>query len=251
MKDIAIFTSSGDNDTFGKYAIENLSDDCDIFINYYGKNYEDFLFFKNHATFCSMTQTTKFVALHQIYQSTSIKQYNCVYVFDDDCVLIDGNLLDLYQLMMRYNLKLIAPSQSDEGKVNISIMRHQSGNHIIRYTNFIEMNFPVFSQQALSKYMEVYDGQLCGWGNDWWFCRANNSHIEENCAVCDNIIVKNPTNNSKKHTYGLLTDHTYSDIQKSDIDNYMTKGDRRNQWIGVMINHRVREWDRKTLRYVY
>lgn len=251
MKNIAIYVSAGNNDTFGKYAIKNLQKYCDVIINYYGSNLKDRTFFKSNANKFSNLYTTKFISLKANYYLLNINSYDYVYVFDDDCELISGNILDLHIIMSRYNLALMSPSQDHLGKGIIELVHHQLGDHIFRYTNFIEMNFPVFSQQALNNYMRVYDGQLCGWGNDWWFCDANKTYSSLNCGIYDKIIVRNPYNSQKKYTYGLLNDHTYANIEKSDIDNFMTKGDRRNQWIKTMIKYNIMEWERKTLKYIY
>lgn len=249
MKDIAIYISAGDNDTFGKYCIENLSKYCDVIINYYGQNNKDRLFFKMNSKRYSQIKTTKFVSLKQNYKK--IQKYNCVYVFDDDCIPIQGNLLDLYKILVKYNLSLVSPSHDPAGKGIIRLMHFTQGDHKFRYTNFIEMNFPVFSQEALYNYMKVYDGKLCGWGNDWWFCYANKCYEQLNCGIVDSIIVKNPYNRNKNKTFGMLNDHTYQNIEKSDIDNFMTKGDRRNQWIDVMKKYNIREWKRQNLKFVY
>lgn len=251
MKSIAIYISAGNNDTFSEYCIKNFSEDCDIIINYYGNDnkYGDFLF-KNCTKF-STIKTTKFISLKKNYNRFNIKKYNCVYVFDDDCIPIKGNLLGLYEIMMKYNLSLVSPSHDPKGKGLIELMHHKQGGHKFRYTNFIEMNFPVFSQEALYNYMKAYDGKLCGWGNDWWFCSVNNCNTQLNCGIYDQIIVKNPYNKDKKYTYGLLNDHTYKNIEKSEIDNFMTKGDRRNQWIHTMKKYNIREWKRQNLKFIY
>ena len=251
MKNIAIYVSAGNNDTFAKYAIENLSSDCDILVNYYGNNHNDAKFLFKHSKAFSNKNTTKFVSLKINYNKFKINQYDCVYVFDDDCILVQGNLIDLYKVLDHLNLKLISPSHDPNGKGLIKLMHHVPGNHKFRYTNFIEMNFPIFSQEALHNYMKVYDGKLCGWGNDWWFCHTNLSNRQLNCGIYDKVIVRNPFAANKIHNYGLLSDHTYNNIEKSDIDNYMSKGDRRNQWIKTMIRYDIREWQRKNLKYLY
>jgi hypothetical protein len=251
MKSSAIYISSGNNDTFGKYAIKKYSQYCDIIINYYGSNGADLNFFKTHAKRFSKLNTTKFISLKENYHKLHINKYDCVYVFDDDCIPVQGNLLDLYKILINYSLALISPSHDPRGKGLIKLMHHKPGSHKFRYTNFIEMNFPVFSQEALHKYMKIYDGKLCGWGNDWWFCHVNNCYKILNCGIYDNVIVRNPFGVNKKQTYGELNDHTYSKIEKSDIDNFMTKGDRRQQWIKTMLDNNIREWHRKNLKYVY
>lgn len=229
---IAVFSSVGDDQKFFDYFRISLQDKCDLFVNYYGEGY---LLgqLKNYAKYVSVKKTTKFPALHNAYFVSDIKNYDYILVFDDDCIVESGNLLDIIKTMDKHNLKIASPCHSRKGKISHSIMTHRAGNHIFRYTNFIEMNFPIFSKSALHDYMSVYDGSLCGWGNDWWYLSVLNSDKIKNTAILDSVSV---INTHKTH---------------SSIDNYIPREARKAQWRETKHAFGLNEWEHKNLEFIY
>jgi hypothetical protein len=138
--------------------------------------------------------------------------------------------------MQKYNLDIGSPSHSNSGIVSHHIMRFNDGNHIFRYTNFIEMNFPVFAKNALKKYMFSYDGELCGWGNDWWYLNILQSNKNKNCGIIDSVCVKNPSHHEKNY---------------KSINDFMPRENRRLQWEKLRHDMQLHEWSQKTIDFVY
>lgn len=231
----AIFSSVGDNKTFLNFYYDHLSC-CDLFINFHGSNDRIYSIIKKYSKHISRIHTTKFPALKNIYNISNLSMYDYVFVFDDDCIVEYGDLCTIPILMEKYKMDIAAPCQSNSGKISHDITRHHSGNHIFRYTNFVEMNFPVFSQEGLKKYMSVYDGKLCGWGNDWWYLNTMSSFEQKNCGIIDNICVKNPYEHEKNF---------------ASIDDIMNRRDRAYQWEETRNRLNLNEWSQKNLEFIW
>ncbi len=222
-----IFISAGDKERFASWAIENLADDFDIIINYYGNNELKLNNFKEKTNTISI-KSTKFISLKQIYDKFIKNKYNWVSVFDDDAKFVSGSMQELVYYAERFNLDIISGSHT--GKVSHFIHNKLDGNHKIRYVNFIEMNFPVFKNMALEKYMNVYDGKLCGWGNDWWYCKTLGANEKKIAAIVDSVCIENPQTNR-------------------EMESFMGWEERRNQWENFKNKLNIVEWEKINLGF--
>ena len=231
----AIFSSIGYSTNLLDYCIQKL-DHCDLFVNFFGDDQELLDKIYQYSKFVSTIKTTKFPSLKKIYDLCDINQYDYVFVYDDDCIVESGDILSIPLIMKKYNLDIGSPCHSNNGIVSHNVMRFNDGNHIFRYTNFIEMNFPVFSKDALQKYMLAYDGQLCGWGNDWWYLNVLESNIKKNSGIIDSVCVKNPLYHEKNY---------------KSINNFMPRENRRLEWEKLRHNMKLHEWSQKTLDFIY
>lgn len=238
MKKNAIFISAGKNEDLASYVLRNHINNFDIYINLY-EECENQQFIKDNATKCFFYPTTKFIALRQIYNEYLI-DYKTIAVFDHDGVFTHGSISDLPLYIEKYNCDIVSPCQHPYGKLSWEVMRYYKGDHIFRLTNFIEMNFPVFSKSALAKYMKVYDGDLCGYGNDWWYLNILDADNRDCCIVTDKIVVFNPNNNQKKFA-----------SKNNDIDNFMPLKNRQREWKNIKQQYKLKEWVVKNKKFVY
>jgi hypothetical protein len=240
----AIFISAGKNEDLATYCLKYHKNNFDIFVNIY----EDFSakpFIEKNAKKCFYYPTTKFIALSRIYKEY-LSEYNTVSVFDDDGVFMDGSPEDLVKYIYNYNLDIISPAQHPYGKISTYIdrvTRLHDGDHKYRITNFIEMNFPVFKNTALKQYMDIYDGKLCGYGNDWWFLNVLDANNKNNCAITDKVVIFNPRYYQKK----------YSDKKNktTDIDHFMSPNDRKKQWLETMQKYDLKMWEISNKSIIY
>lgn len=238
-KKSCFFISAGNNSLLCNYIFNNkvLLNNFDVIINFYDTDESYFKKLSNIATHIEKYKTTKFISLKKMYDSSKIKKYECVYVFDDDAILIKGKYIRLQNLMLNYNLSIISPSHSKTGKISYKELETKNGDHVLRYVNFIEMNFPVFSRNALEKYMNVYDGSLCGYGNDWWFLNVIEADKKECCAICDSVVVENPQHNKKN--------------KSNCIDSFMSLQKRGEEFIQTCKKQNLKVWNVETTKYIY
>lgn len=238
MKSSAIFISAGNHSSFLDYCINNLINHCDLYVNFYGEDLSSLKTIQNYSTFFSVYKTTKFPALKKIYSVSGIDKYENVFVYDDDCVIEYGDILSILDIMNTYKLKVAAPCQNNKAKWSHKIMLKHEGNHIFRYTNFVEMNFPVFSQECLYQYMNIYDGELYGWGNDWWYLNMLDARKNKVCGIIDSICVSNPNYSDKK-------------FASDSIDSFVPRDSRRLQWEKLRHRIKLHEWPGENLEFIY
>lgn len=227
------FTSAGDNSNLCNYIANNkeILNEFDFIVNYHDKNDDVYKWLGSYVTHMERGISTKFLALKRMYKTYHMEKYDSVFVFDDDAILRRGSYLTLRDLLTSYKLDLLSPVHSMNGKITYGELGYQRGEHIFRRINFIEMNFPIFSGEALGRYMEVYDGSLSGYGNDWWYLNVLGT---DNCGVCDDVEVENPLNKDKS----------------SCIDNYKSFEERKGEFVDLCRRKGMIFWEIKTMEYV-
>lgn len=190
MKNICFFTSIGDDLNLIEYIHTNHN--YDIVCNYYGDNDLVFKDIQNIAKYAEKNKLCKFPSIKKL--SSHIDNYDYIIIYDDDAIIKNGSIQDLLDIAIRYNLDIISCSQDPNGKISWKIHLPEYGNHTFRYVNFIEINFPIFSKQALKKFMLDYDGILCDWGVDYWYSHILQPETNMNMAIVDRVMIHNPKN---------------------------------------------------------
>jgi hypothetical protein len=234
----AIFLCTGDKGIFGYYVVENLLHNYDLIVNYFGSNKEDIKFYKKHSVFFQHKSNTKFLALKDIFNHNPsvFDDYENIVCFDDDATIINGSIDHLIQAINMFNMKIISPAHYNKGKISHNIMRTYPGNHLIRFTNFVEMTFPIFKKTFIIDYLSVYDGSCCGYGNDWWYMNLiSNRGSNNDVGICDSVVVHNPKNSRSKN----------------NISEYKSKIQRHKEWQTTKQQHNLSHWTPQTLAYVH
>lgn len=238
VKNNLIFLCLGDKEVFGSYVVENLLDKYDIVVNYFGEDDHKIKYFQKHSIFFQHKKGTKFLSLRDIYlHSPNIfEQYNYLVCWDDDARIETGSICGLIDLMKTFKLKILSPAHNNITKISHNIMRTYPGNHLLRFTNFVEMTFPIFKMSFIKEYLHEYDGSCCGFGNDWWYM----SLIEDrgskyDVGICDSVVVTNPRNS----------------VRKDNISCYLSTTDRHQEWEKTKVKYDLYQWSPKTLAYVH
>ncbi|MDA1079657.1 MAG: hypothetical protein O2840_03135 [bacterium] len=228
-----IFISAGDNERFASYAIKHLRGDFDLIINFYGNDERLFSRLKEGSTIIERNLTTMFLACKLMYDRAGLNKYEWVCLFDDDAMLGKGKVSDLIVIAEQNNLQIVSPAHDPGGVVSHNIQLPISGNHVFRYTNFVEMCFPVFRGSALKKYMSKFNFDLCGYGNDWFFLNVLKANEIKCCGIVDSVIFKNPQRKVR------------------EISKFMADDKRLQQWQLTKKVRCLKEWRKQTLGYVY
>lgn len=227
MSKNCVFISVGDRERFASFCTEELAERYDIFINYYGDDNEKMKRLAKSSLMVFSMKTTKFISLKSIFKQAIENKYEWVAVFDDDAKFISGSMDDLVSAGKDFSLDVV--SGAHVGKVSHpQVHRRVEGCHRMRMVNFVEMNFPVFREEALSRYMKIYDGKLCGWGNDWWYCNVFETNKRAVAGVVDSVVIENPTSNG-------------------EMERFMKHDDRMNQWNETKLRLGLSEWKRQTI----
>lgn len=223
MSNICFFSSVGDNLTL-IYDIKQNYSNYNIICNYYGNNIKIFNEIKNIAIYSENNiNTCKFPAIKKMYNY--VKQYDYVFIYDDDAIITNGSLNNLIAIIEKYSLDVISPAHNPQGKISHKLHLPQKNNYIFRYVNFIEMNFPMFSKTALKKFMLFYNDNLKDWGIDHLY-----SHIyNNNMAIVDTVTILNPKNN---------------------IINNVDREQKRLEWKKFQLLYNIKEIIPKTIKFI-
>jgi len=187
-----VFTSAGDNTTFDTLWI-NDNIQYDIYVIYYGDNEDTFNQYKAKVKFIEKRKASKFQNFKYFYDTYPdiINQYDRFFILDDDIIFSVEDITNMFKLSRKYNLDICGPSFSKSGCISHAITKHKPDT-ILTYTNFVEVNTPLFSKNALDKLMAILDYSLIGWGIDFLFIWCNGIDKERSYAIIHSIQCVNP-----------------------------------------------------------
>lgn len=141
------------------------------------------------------------------------RNYNYIWLPDDDLQNSAAGVEKLFELMELYNLELAQPSIM--GYYGTWITLHQMGS-IIRFTNWVEIMCPCFSCKALEICKQTFKENNCGWGIEGvWNVLLG--HPQNKIGIIDDVIVK--------HTRPVLSGDTYAN-QNNPLKFAQDEGDR-------------------------
>jgi hypothetical protein len=215
-----VFSSVGDNTNFDSLWIDSNMN-YDVYIIYYGDNNEIFNKYKEKVKYIYRRKGSKFQNFKYFYEShiDIINRYDRFFILDDDIIINVNDINNMFKISIEYNLDICQPSFSSNGKISWNITKHKEDT-LLTYTNFIEVNTPLFNRNALDNLMKVLDYSLIGWGIDYLYIWANGINKEKSYANIHKITCINPNDENKK-------------IKKYElqlIKNYETREDKWNDY---------------------
>ena len=206
----------------------------DLWVTYYGSRAGQF---RDVADYYNVRKGSKFQNLHHAYRQWSdlIARYSAVFVVDDDVVISGSRISRLFELRERYDLWVLQPAFSPQGKISWRVTRVNRRNEL-RFTNFVEMTCPLFRRDKLDSFMAVYDPELVGWGCEWWFLEVMGIDLRGRVAVVDGITCVNP--------------HDWKKIgQGREIDKLAVTSERKAIWERVRDKYRIGSESRGIAEY--
>ncbi len=195
-----IFTSAGDNTNFVKWWCSSKEiKEYDVYVFYYGKSDENFKVYESHVKHIEKSEGSKFQNFYKFWTQYPdiINNYDRFFILDDDIEITCEDINEMFKLSKEYNLEICGPSFSKDSHVSHPITRHKDGI-VLSYTNFVEVNVPLFSRKALDNLMKWYDPVLIGWGIDVLYIWANGKDLKQSYAIIHKIQCINPRVNSKR-----------------------------------------------------
>lgn len=192
-----LFSSVGNNTHFDSLWI-NDKIEYDIYVIYYGDNEEIFNKYKSKVKFIEKRKGSKFQNFKYFYNTYNdiINSYDRFFILDDDIIFNVEDINNMFKISRQYNLDICAPSFLSESKISHELTRHKE-NRILTYTNFVEVNTPLFNKSALDKLMNIIDYTLIGCGIDYLYIWCNGIDKKESYAIIHSIKCINPKDNNK------------------------------------------------------
>jgi len=202
-----VFSSVGDNTNFDTLWIDSNME-YDIYIIYYGDNDEIFNKYKEKVKYIDRRKGSKFQNFKYFYdtQIDIINKYKQFFILDDDIIISVNDINNMFKISIKYNLDICQPSFLSTGKISWDITTHKK-DMLLTYTNFVEVNTPLFNRNALDNLMKVLDNSLIGWGIDYLSIWVNGVNKDKSYAIIHKITCINPRDidkKSKKSELGLI-----------------------------------------------
>ena len=226
-----VFSSVGDNTNFNDLWTEKYRK-YDLWVVYYGDNEKKYEDYKKKVDFIEKRKGSKFQNLYYIYNKykKELQKYDRFFILDDDIIINTSDINKMFETAQKYKLWICQPSFGVDSKVSWEHTKNVKGA-ILRYTNFIEVNTPLYTRWALDRLMKYYTPKLIGWGVDYLSIWAAGHTYKNTYAVIHIVKCINPHDTKKPNNKREL----------SKLDNW---DKRENDWLEVKNKLRIRGYDR-------
>lgn len=207
-----VFTSAGDRASLDRWLVGRRN--FDLFVCYYGDETDRY---RDVADRWWARKGSRFVNFHHLWRSEPglLAPYDAVMVLDDD-ILIDGDSLSrLFDLREQHHLTVLQPSFSESSKLSHPITARREG-YAMRFTEFVEMNCPLFRRTSLESFLAEYDPEVIGYGIDYWYMNVLYREPDFRCAIVDDVPCVNPHEQTKGGV--------------REIDRLQSEDERRTRW---------------------
>jgi len=180
-KNDLIIACVGDK-SYHKHWLKGAKRSFDIVLIYFGKINGKF---REDADYYFHIQDT--FKLETIYAITHrieaiVKKYDSIGLPDDDCFIDCRSINKLFGFFHKYDLDLAQPAVST-GKISHPITKQNRG-YILRYTNFIEAQFPIFKNKVFFDLLNTFTLNRSGWGIDYVWSKMLE---KKNIAIIDAV----------------------------------------------------------------
>jgi GR25 family glycosyltransferase involved in LPS biosynthesis len=194
-----VFTSAGDNTRFDELWL-NKNQTYDVYVIYFGNDIEVFKRYQSKVYFSERRQGSKFQNFYHFYKNYRdvIELYDYIFILDDDICMTHQDIESMFKFASDYDLLICQPSFTHESQISHAITKHIP-KVILQYTNFVEVNTPLFKKEALIRLMDKYHPVLIGWGIDYLSIYANGIELTNKYAVIHAVQCTNPTIENKKY----------------------------------------------------
>ena len=129
----------------------------------------------------------------------TVRQYDYIWCPDDDIACDTAGVNELFEIVRKYNVQLAQPAIS-EGEFAFKSLIQQRGN-ILRYSPYVEVMCPIFTQEAFFKLQDTFLENRSAWGLDWiWPKRFAATEM----AIIDKVGVHHTGRLGKGENYKLL-----------------------------------------------
>lgn len=228
-----VFTSAGDKTKFDELWCDK-NRNYDIWVIYYGNNEQVYNKYKSKVDFIEKRKGSKFQNFHYVYNKyrEHLEKYDRFFILDDDIIFNTQDINKMFEISKKYDLWICGPTfkQVPECKISHPITMQQKGN-LLRYTNFVEVNVPLFNKYALNQFMKYYDPVLIGWGIDYLFIWALGKENKNKFALVDEVVCINPQDDAKNN--------------KRELTNVNKWDSRIEIWNNFKKKYNIKEWETK------
>lgn len=186
----------------------------DLCISWYGREIPEDIGF--HEYFTHQADDRKFSAIYKLFLSGSpLLDYDNVYLPDDDLMMAWSDINKLFNIFRINKLDLAQPSLVPTSYVTHPVTA-QNADYFLRYTSFVELMCPIFTQEFLQLCLPTFEASFSGFGLDHiWSMMAGRA--AGSIAVIDDVAVAHtrPANKNYNVINAILEEHAISGLYNS------------------------------------
>lgn len=203
QSDCVVFTSCGDRSTCHELWT-NDQRNYDIVAVYYGDRDEVFNTYSDKFDVVIRRKGSKFQNFFHMFNTTNIlDKYKYFFVLDDDIIFNTTDINQMFDFAKSHpEVQICQPAFSRPSNISHPVTKQHSACRY-RYTNFVEVNTPLFTRVSVDKLARVYQDRLIGWGIDALYIWAVNDQkdvVSNSCkkfAIVDYVTCINPKTKDK------------------------------------------------------
>lgn len=215
-----VFTSAGDKTFFFKNWLQKDGiKDFDLCVYYYGDERREK--YKEFSDYYLKRKGSKLQNFDHFCKTNPeiLEKYEYFFIMDDDIVIGMLDVNKMFEISRENDLWMCQPSLSVDSKCSYWFTKHNAFRKIL-YTNFCEINAPLFNRFAIKELLSHYDPILVGWGIDLMISQILSKHVDYNenrIAIINQVVCKNPFEYSKG-------------TSKREIDKLQSTKERYGTW---------------------
>lgn len=232
---LCIFTSAGDNNNVSVWRDTANASCWDLITAFYGDDEAEFAALAGVSTQIARAKGSKFQNLKSLVRTHRpwFENYRYIWVCDDDLIMRPEQIARAFELSQRLGAWVAQPAFDAKGKAPHPITHSQYPHCDARLVSFVEVTCPLFRADKLFDFLDVYDGELIGWGVDWWI--AHHFRADENWrfAILDCVEITNPQPQQRRG-------------RQREILKLGSNDERRAQWLAVQEKLQIPEVVQRT-----
>jgi hypothetical protein len=199
-----VISAIGDQSVYSTWLDAAERRTFDLVFVYFGDGPDDA---RSHATHYFRRKGYKFEHLAFVRQelAAELSQYDYIWCPDDDVAAGTDAINELFAICAEHQLELAQPAIA-AGDYSYASLKQQK-QFLLRYTPFVEVMCPLFSQAAFQKVSVLFGENYSGWGLDWLWSRM---FPRERMAIVDKVGIH--------HTRPLFSGPHYRHLVRDGID---------------------------------
>ncbi len=145
-----------------------------------------------------------------------IFKYDAIWFPDDDLSANAKTINEMFDLFMRYDLKMAQPALTKDSYFTHGITL-ENNNFVLRYTDFVEVMAPIFLCETLREVWETFNQSQSGWGLDNIWPKKINAG-KRDLAIIDQTAVKHTRPVGGGELYNKLNISPHQEVRKLLIE---------------------------------
>ena len=190
QKRFAVYVQCGSGSTHGQWLTGNQRP-WDLIINHYDGTYVSKIPCDLEFQQVGLEPGTKFTSFLTVLTKWPhyIHRYDYIMLLDDDIIIEEKDIADLFTIVEEHALDLSQASLSSDSYCSHPVTKNQ-GTKGLRYVSAVEIMMPVLSKRAIHIGRHLFSQTISGWGLDIALGKLVAEKLNGRAVIIDDIIAQ-------------------------------------------------------------